>query len=90
MTPPTDRAAEAIVDRTLDAFVALTKITTRMRAELRDLILRGRYVTAKRRWRDYSIDRAANTTDAGDAYALWIAVSDIVWERSPRLKGEKP
>ena len=56
-----------------------------MQAELRQLILTGRFSTASRRWRKY-IWRAATLADQRRSQALWYPVSDIAWERSPRLK----
>jgi hypothetical protein len=76
---------EAVVDSALAKFAALTRLTPTMQAELRQLILTGRFSTARRRWRQH-VTRAATLADQSVALGLWYPVSDIAWERSPRLK----
>jgi hypothetical protein len=80
-----EQTAEPVVDATLVEFARLTRLTPTMSAELRRLILAGRYSTARRRWRQH-LDRCATLADQVAALALWDPVSDIAWERSPRLK----
>lgn len=76
---------EAVVDFALVEFARLTRLTPTMQAELRRLILAGRFSTARRRWRQH-VERAATIADQGAALDLWHSVSDIAWDRSPRLK----
>jgi len=82
------KSSEAVVDSVLAEFARLTGLTPTMQAELRQLILTGRFSTARRRWRQH-VMRAATVADQSRALGLWDPVSDIAWERSPRLKGRE-
>jgi len=79
-------AQEKIVDDALDMFAPLTRLTPKMRAGLRVLILDGRYVAAKHRWRKL-IDRAATDGDKARALKLWFSVMDVCSDLDQRHLG---
>ena len=77
---------EPAVDPALAEFARLARLTPAMAAELRRLITTGHFSPARRRWREYVDERMTVVSEQTRALALWDAVSDTAWERSPRLK----
>jgi hypothetical protein len=72
-------AQEKLVDDALDLFAPLTRLTPKMRAGLRSLILEGRYVAAGHRWRKL-VDRAGTNADKARALSLWSSVMYVCSE----------